>query len=115
MRTTRLLPLLAAAMLAGGCASTVRVRTEPAQGAMIYYRGEGRPTFRWKPAPTTSPASFKVYYSAISAYAWWPATGEQSDIVYVPLSNWGDPDEIVLRPNPALPRVTPGGGAAPAR
>ena len=114
MRTTLLLPLLAAAMLAGGCASTVRVRTEPGK-AMIYYRGEGRPTFRWKPAPTTSPASFKVYYSAISAYAWWPATGEQSDIVYVPLSNWGDPDEIVLRPNPALPRVTPGGGAAPAR
>ena len=44
----------------------VRVRTEPAAGAMIYYRGEGRPTFRWKPAPTTSPTSFKVSYSAVS-------------------------------------------------
>ena len=110
MRTTLLLPLLAAAMLAGGCASTVRVRTEPGK-AMIYYRGEGRPTFRWKPAPTTSPASFKVYYSAISAYAVWP-DGSQSRKTEVVLSNWGDPEPLVLRPDPSLPRI--GAATAPA-
>ena len=57
-----LLPLLlAAAALAAGCASTVSVRGEPA-GARIFYRGRGRPTFRWTAAPAGDPATFRVYF-----------------------------------------------------
>ena len=96
----------AAALLACGCASHVRVRTEPA-GAMVRYRGEGRAAFRWKTAPTAAPTAFDVKYGRISAYAVWP-DGSQSRHETVVLSNWRDPDEIVLRPDPSIPRVERG-------
>ena len=95
--------LCAALCLAGGCASHVRVRTEPA-GAWVRYRGEGRAAFRWKTAPSVAPTAFDVYYGRISAYAVWP-DGSQSRHETVTLSNWRDPEEIVLRPDPSLPRV----------
>jgi hypothetical protein len=99
-----LLPALAAAALLGaGCVSTVRVRSEP-EGAMIRYRGEGRAAFRWKTAPTSAPTSFDVYYGRISVYGIWP-DGSQSAHRTVTLSNWRDPDEIVVRPDPSVPRL----------
>ena len=103
MKTPVLSALLAAALLAGGCATHVRVRTEPAEGAVIRYRGEGRASFRWKTAPTTSPAEFDVYYGRMSVYAYWPATGQRSEKRMLTLSNWRDPDEVVLRPDPSQP------------
>ncbi len=106
-------PALAAALLvccavfSPGCASHVRVRTEPS-GAMVRYRGEGRAAFRWKTAPTASPVEFDVYYGRISAYAIWP-DGSRSRHETVTLSNWHDPDPIVLRPDPSIPRSGNGG------
>lgn len=90
------------AALATGCASHVRVVTEPA-GALVRYRGEGRAAFRWKTAPTASPTAFDVYYGRVSAYAIWP-DGSRSRHKTVSLSNWRDPDPIVLRPDPSIPR-----------
>jgi hypothetical protein len=104
-RTLSLLFLLAAAALGAGCASTVRVRTEPADGALVYYRGKGRPTFRWTRVPGTAPATFDVFYGGVLLWAVWPETGAQSQIESVVLSNWRDPDEIVLRADPSLPNV----------
>lgn len=95
--------LCAAAVLCGGCATRVKVRTEPA-GAMVRYRGEGRAAFRWKTAPTASPTEFDVYYGRISAYAVWP-DGSQSRHETVTLSNWRDTEEIVLRKDPSIPRI----------
>ena len=114
MKTPVLSALLAAALLAGGCASHVRVRTEPAEGALIRYRGEGRASFRWKTAPTVAPTEFDVYYGRISVYAYWPATGQRSEKRMITLSNWHDPDEVVLRPDPSqplLPQRKPGASA----
>ena len=111
MHRNSLLPLLlAAAALGAGCASTVQVRSEPA-GARIRWRGEGRATFRWQDAPGPAPTTLAdVYYGRISAYAIWP-DGSQSRKTEVVLSNWRDPDPVVLRPDPSLPRI---GAAAPA-
>ena len=111
-RTRLLLPLLAAAALGSGCISTVRVRTEPAAGAKVFYRGKGRPTFRWTAAPEGSAPSFDVYYSAVLLWAVWP-DGSQSRIEPLSLSNWRDPDPVVLRPDPSLPRLA-AGASAPA-
>ena len=98
--------LCAAVLLCSGCASHVRVRTEPA-GALVRYRGEGRAAFRWKTAPSAAPTEFDVYYGRISAYAIWP-DGSQSRHEMVTLSNWRDPDEIVLRPDRSQPRAGSG-------
>ena len=98
-----------AAVLATGCATNVHVRSEP-EGAMIRYRGEGRATFRWKTAPTTAPADLKLWYGRVSAYAIWP-DGTVSDVATRSLSAMRPEEEIVLRPNPALPKR----GVAPAR
>ena len=106
-----LLPLLfLATALGAGCASTVRIQSEPA-GARIRWRGEGRASFRYRDAPGPAPTTIdRVYYGRISAYAIWP-DGSQSRKTEVVLSNWRDPEPLVLRPDPSLPRI---GGAAPA-
>lgn len=110
MHRTLLPLLLAAAALGAGCASTVQVRSEPA-GARIRWRGEGRATFRWKDAPSPAPTTLAdVYYGRISVYAIWP-DGAESPRREVVLSNWRDPEPVVLRPDPSIPRRT---AAAPA-
>ena len=102
--------LLAAAALAAGCASTVAIRTEPA-GARVRWRGEGRASFRWRDAPSPAPTTLDgVYYGRISVYAIWP-DGAESQHREVVLSNWRDPEPVVLRPDPSIPRRT---AAAPA-
>ena len=63
--------LAACSMFAGGCATKIKVTSDPA-GAMIRYRGEGRASYRWKTAPKATPCEFDVYYGRISAYAIWP-------------------------------------------
>ena len=112
-RTRPLLPLLlAAAAFASGCASTVRIQSEPA-GARIRWRGEGRATFRWKDAPAPAPTTIEdVYYGRITAYAIWP-DGTQSRPTEIVLSNWRDPDPVVLRPDPSLPRLAGAAASAP--
>ena len=112
MHRTPLLPLLlAAAALGAGCASTVRIQSEPA-GARVRWRGEGRASFRWRDAPAPAPTTLEgVYYGRISAYAVWP-DGSQSPKTEIVLSNWRDPEPVVLRPDPSLPRLP--AAAAPA-
>ncbi|MBR1608492.1 MAG: hypothetical protein IJ678_02620, partial [Kiritimatiellae bacterium] len=109
-RTAFLASAAAAALLSCGCATRVLVKSEP-EGAWIRYRGEGRATFRWKSAPTAAPADLKLYYGRVSAYAIWP-DGSVSDVATVPLSASRPVEEIVLRPNPALPRRPPAAAAA---
>ena len=111
MYRNSLLPLLlAAAALGAGCASTVRIQSEPA-GARIRWRGEGRASFRWRDAPSPAPTTLDgVYYGRISVYAIWP-DGAESQHREVVLSNWRDPEPVVLRPDPSIPRRT---AAAPA-
>lgn len=70
--------LLAGSMLAGGCATKIKVTSEPS-GAMIRYRGEGRASYRWKTAPTLTPCEFSVPYGRISAYAIWPGPAQAGD------------------------------------
>jgi len=128
MKKFLLLALLAAA--AAGCATQaahgthgvgvsthVRIRTEPAGGA-IRYRGEGRASFRWQwarnhrakvregmelPIARTE-TEFDTRYGRITAYAVWP-DGTQSPKVTVPLSSFRDPEPIVLKRDPSLPRI----------
>ncbi len=102
--------LVLCAALATGCATRVRIESEPA-GAMIRYRGEGRATFRWKTAPTAAPADLKLYYGRISAYAIWP-DGTVSEKKTLSLSALRPEEKIVLRPDPSLPKR--GGAAAQA-
>ena len=91
MYRNSLLPLLlAAAALGAGCASTVRIQSEPA-GARIRWRGEGRASFRWKDAPAPAPVVLEDVHL---------------------LGGWGDPEPLVLRPDPSLPRI--GAATAPA-
>lgn len=77
---------------------------------MIRYRGEGRATFRWKTAPSTAPTDLKLWYGRMSAYAIWP-DGTVSDVETRSLSSMRPEEEIVLRPNPALPKR----GVGPSR
>lgn len=63
--------MLAGSVLFGGCATKIKVTSEPA-GAMVRYRGEGRASYRWKTAPKLTPCEFSVPYGRISAYAIWP-------------------------------------------
>lgn len=93
----KLLCFCAVAALAAGCSTHVRIRTEP-EGGRIIYRGEGRANFRWKYAyPTVTRTEFDTRYGRITTYAKWP-DGRESEKVTVPLSSFGDPPEIVLRP-----------------
>ena len=64
--------LLLCALVLGlsGCATYVTVSAEP-DGALIYARGSGRPSYNWQfrgPAPVT----FKSYYNAVQTFARWP-------------------------------------------
>lgn len=87
-----------------GLPTHVRIRTEP-EGGAIRYRGEGRATFRWQWAyPTTTETEFDTRYGRITAYAVWP-DGTVSPKVTVPLSSFRDPEPIVLRRDPSLPKV----------
>lgn len=101
--------LAAASIFLSGCATHVKVRSEP-EGAMIRYRGEGRASFRWKTAPSTAPVDLSLRYGRMSAYAIWP-DGTVSDVETRSLSSTRKEEEIVLRPNPALPKR----GGRPAR
>ena len=98
------------AAFATGCATRVRIESEPS-GAMIRYRGEGRAAFRWRTAPTAAPADLKLYYGRISTYAIWP-DGTVSEKKSVSLSALRPEERIVLRPDPSLPKR---GGASSAK
>lgn len=66
----RLAVALVIILAAAGCATHVTVSAEP-EGAEIFARGSGRPSYSWRrygPAPVT----FKVYYNAIQTAARWP-------------------------------------------
>ena len=88
--------------VATGCVSTVTV-TSDTPGALVLYRGKGRPSFRWKtgglvkkPGDT---CSFRANYSAVEVYAIWnegTPNMRKTEIVTVPLSNWRDPDLVHL-------------------
>lgn len=97
-----LFPLALVALMAAGCVSTVTV-TSDTPGALIRYRGKGRPSYRWKtgglvkqPGDT---CSFRANYSAVDVYAIWDEGTDKmrkTETVTVPLSNWRDPDVVHL-------------------
>lgn len=95
--------LVAGLALAGaGCMTNVSV-TADEPGALIRYRGKGRPSYRWKtgglvkkPGDT---CSFRANYSAVDVYAIWDEGTpkmKKTETVTVPLSNWRDPDVVHL-------------------
>lgn len=63
--------LLVCSAFLAGCATTVKVTSEPA-GAIVRLRGEGRAAFRWKTGPTLTPCEMDVYYGRVSVYVIWP-------------------------------------------
>lgn len=67
--------LLACSVFLAGCATTVKVTSEPA-GAIVRLRGEGRAAFRWMTGPTLTPCEMDVYYGRVSVYVIWP-NGQQ--------------------------------------
>lgn len=88
--------------LAAGCMSTVTV-TADEPGALIRYRGKGRPSYRWRTAGLVrgpdKPCVFKAHYSTISLYGVWDEgtpKERRSEVVDLPLSNWSDPDTVHL-------------------
>ena len=70
------LVLLAACMMLSGCATQLKITSEPS-GAMVRLRGEGRAAFRWMSGPTVTPCDMDVYYGRVSVYVIWP-DGEQT-------------------------------------
>ena len=101
-----LLPAALLAALATGCVSHVTV-TSDVPGAMIRYRGHGRPSYRWqtpagglvrKPGDT---CQFQTRYSSVDVYAIWnegTPNMVKSEVRTVPLSNWRDPETVKLNP-----------------
>ena len=69
--------LLACSVFLAGCATTVKVTSEPA-GAIVRLRGEGRAAFRWKTGPTLTPCEMDVYYGRVSVYVIWPDDVQQA-------------------------------------
>lgn len=108
-----LLLIAALGIFATGCATTVTV-TADEPGALIRYRGKGRPSYRWRTAGLVrkpgDPCSFKAHYSTVTTYAVWnegSPNERRSEAVDIPLSNWRDPDIVRLhapkRPAPPKP------------
>ena len=89
--------LLSVAVLLSGCATTVKVTSEPA-GAMVRLRGEGRAAFRWMTGPTVTPCEMSVYYGRVNVYVIWPADGKtgpiKSEKKEVELSAWRDVETV---------------------
>lgn len=91
-----------ALVLSTGCVSTVSV-TSDTPGAVIRYRGKGRPSYRWKTVGYVKKpgdvCKFRANYSSIDVYAYWDEgkpTFRKTDTTTVPLSNWHDPALIHL-------------------
>lgn len=89
--------LMSVAVLLSGCATTVKVTSEPA-GAMVRLRGEGRAAFRWMTGPTVTPCEMNVYYGRVNVYVIWPADGKtgpvKSEKKEVELSAWRDVETV---------------------
>ncbi len=83
----------AALVMATGCASTVRVESDP-PGALVRMRGSGRAIYRWRTVGLT-PCEFKANYSAIQTYVRWE-DGTDSDKIRVTLPKWGDPAPVLF-------------------
>ncbi len=95
--------VLGAALFAAGCATTITV-TADEPGALIRYRGKGRPSYRWKTAGLVrspdKPCVFTASYSTIQVYGVWDEgtpNERRSEVVDLPLSNWSDPDLVRLQ------------------
>jgi len=93
-KTVALTSLFLLALLVSGCASTVRVESDP-PGAMVRMRGSGRPIYRWRTVGLT-PCEFKAPYSAIQTYVRWE-DGAESEKVRVAIPKFGDPEPVVFR------------------
>ena len=97
--------LLLAATLglwSAGCVSTVSVTTDE-PGALVRYRGKGRPSYRWTTAGLVrkagTPCTFQAPYSTVTVYAVWDegTPGERrTEPVDIRLSNWSDPPLVRL-------------------
>lgn len=87
-RFSRIVLLFAAAVVFGGCASTVKVESNPS-GALVRMRGSGRPIYRWKTVGLT-PCTFKAPYSAIQTYVRWD-DGSESEKVRITVPKFSDP------------------------
>ena len=102
-----LVAALAAGVLLGGCATKIRVTSDP-PGAMVRLRGEGRAAFRWMTGPTETPCEMDVYYGRVSVYVIWPdgkpegqpkpggtlISGVKSEKKQVDLSMWRDAETV---------------------
>lgn len=98
---------MATAVLLGGCATKIKVTSEP-PGAMVRLRGEGRAAFRWMTGPTVTPCEMDVYYGRVSVYVIWPdgkpvgqqrpggmlVNGVKSEKQEVDLSPWRDVETV---------------------
>ena len=91
LRPVSLLVLSLLCLLAAGCASTVKVTSEPA-GALVRVRGSGRASYRWKTVGLT-PCEFKTPYSAVNALVRWK-DGTVSDVVRLPVPLFGEPEPL---------------------
>lgn len=86
--------LISTLLLGAGCATQVRVRTEP-PGADVMARGSGRTAYRWENRGR-APVEFKVYYTAIQTVAVWP-DGRKSPVTRTKLIGKKDVD-LLLQP-----------------
>ena len=98
-----LLLVAAVGLFSVGCVSTVTVTTDE-PGALVRYRGKGRPSYRWKTAGIVrkagDPCTFQAHYSTVTAYAVWnegTPNERRTEPVDIPLSNWRDPPLVRLR------------------
>jgi len=87
----RVLAIALVSVLLAGCASTVKVVSDP-PGAIVRARGSGRASYRWKTEGQT-PCEFKTYYSTINACVQWP-DGTNSEIVKVPMPLFSHPEPL---------------------
>jgi hypothetical protein len=101
-KTSLLVALLAACVLASGCATRIKVTSEP-PGAMVRLRGEGRAAFRWMTGPTVTPCEMDVYYGRVSTYVIWPEgeqvtkgkiSGVKSEKKQINTSFWRDEESV---------------------
>lgn len=83
-----------ACLLAAGCASTVKVTSDP-PGALVRARGSGRASYRWKSVGLT-PCEFETPYSAINACVQWE-DGTVSETVRLHVPMMSDPEPLHFR------------------
>jgi hypothetical protein len=100
LRPNFLPSILLALILASGCASTVKVTSDP-PGALVRFRGSGRASYRWKTVGIT-PCEYRARYNAVKTVVFWKdGTASEIKRTEIPFVLFGEPEPVhFTKPKP---------------